>query len=80
MEGISTDEISVSTMQNFPCPKNHKQLKGFLGLTNVYEKFTDKYPAATQPLLKLLKKTEDSSRPRSMTTILKGLNNYLSTQ
>ena len=33
-----------------------QQLKGFLGLTNFYNKFTNKYAKTTQPLLDLLKK------------------------
>ena len=40
----------------FPIPKNQKQLKDFLGLTNFYNRFTDKYAETTQPLLELLKK------------------------
>ena len=40
----------------FPMPKNQKQLKGFLGVTNVYNRFTTKYAEATQPLHELLKK------------------------
>lgn len=55
-EGISTDRDKVSTIINFPRPRNHKQLKAFLGLTNFYNRFTSKYAATTQPLLQLLKK------------------------
>lgn len=55
-EGITTDESKISTILNYPRPRNHKQLKGFLGLTNFYNRFTDKYAVTTQPLLQLLKK------------------------
>lgn len=47
MEGISTDETKISAIQNFLCPKNHKELKGFLGLTNIYNKFANKYTATS---------------------------------
>lgn len=55
-EGISTDPEKSTAIINFPTPKNQKQLKGFLGLTNFYNRFTSKYAATTQPLLDLLKK------------------------
>ena len=51
---ISTEKISA--IMEFPRPKNPKQLKGFLGLTNFYNKFTSKYAEKTKPLLQLLKK------------------------
>lgn len=54
--GITTDEEKVAAIKNFPRPKNQKQLKSFLGLTNFYNRFTDKYASFTQPLLELLKK------------------------
>lgn len=54
--GISTDQEKVAAIMNFPRPKNQKQLKSFLGLTNFYNRFTDKYASCTQPLLLLLKK------------------------
>ena len=34
----------------FPTPRNQKQLKGFLGLTNFYNSFTDKYAETTRPV------------------------------
>lgn len=55
-DGITTDSSKISAILNYPRPKNHKQLKGFLGLTNFYNRFTNKYAATTQPLLQLLKK------------------------
>jgi len=42
-EGIATDPDKVSAIQNFPRPRNQKQLKGFLGLTNFYNRFTSRY-------------------------------------
>ena len=56
MEGITTDPEKVKAIQEFPTPKNSKQLKSFLGLANYYQKFTSKYTESTVPLLKLLNK------------------------
>lgn len=55
-DGIKATPEKVSAILNFPTPKNQKQLKGFLGLTNFYNRFTSKYAEYTQPLLKLLQK------------------------
>ena len=55
-KGISTSTEKIAAIMEFPRPKNPKQLKGFLGLTNFYNKFTSKYAEKTQPLLQLLKK------------------------
>lgn len=55
-EGIRATPDKVAAILNFPSPKNPKQLKGFLGLTNFYNKFSNKYAEHTQPLLKLLQK------------------------
>lgn len=55
-EGIRATPDKVAAIRNFPTPKNAKQLKSFLGLTNFYNKFSSKYAEKTQPLLKLLQK------------------------
>ena len=54
--GVQATEDKVAAIRNFPIPKNQKQLKGFLGLTNFYNRFTDRYAETTQPLLILLQK------------------------
>ena len=55
-EGIKPDPEKVQAIQNFPPPKNIKQLRGFLGLVNFYSKFNSKHASETIPLLKLIKK------------------------
>lgn len=55
-EGIRATPEKVAAILNFPSPRNQKQLRGFLGLTNFYNKFSKKYAEQTQPLLKLLQK------------------------
>ena len=49
--GIQATEEKVKAIMEFPKPKNQKQLKGFLGLTNFYNRFTSKYAETTQPCL-----------------------------
>ena len=51
--GIHATEEKIAAIRNFLIPRNQKQLKGFLGLTNFYNRFTDKYAQTTQPLLNL---------------------------
>ena len=57
-EGVQATEEKVAAIRNFPVPRNQKQLKGFLGLTNFYNRFTAKYAETIQPLLDLLKKNK----------------------
>ena len=42
-QGITAAPDKVKAIQEFRRPKNQKQLKGFLGLTNFYNRFTNKY-------------------------------------
>ena len=55
-DGVQATEEKVAAIRNFPVPRNQKQLKGFLGLTNFYNRFTAKYAETIQPLLDLMKK------------------------
>lgn len=55
-EGIRPDPEKIQGIQNFPAPRNIKQLKGFLGLVNFYTRFSEKHAEAIVPLLYLLKK------------------------
>lgn len=55
-DGIKPQPEKVEAIKKFPTPKNVKQLKGFLGLTNYYSKFTKYYSDTTYPLLALIRK------------------------
>ena len=52
--GIQATDEKIKAIMDFPKPKNQKQLKGFLGPTNFYNRFTSKYAETTQPLHCLL--------------------------
>lgn len=54
--GVSTDLGKVKAVQDWPVPKNLRQLRGFLGLVGYYRKFIQGYGLMTNPLTKFLKK------------------------
>lgn len=55
-EGITLDPKRISAIDNFPTPRNIRELRSFLGLVNYERRFCENYSALTIPLLKLLKK------------------------
>jgi hypothetical protein len=55
-EGISTNPDKVKAVQNFPVPKNLRQLRGFLGLASYYRRFVPGFSKMASPLNRLLKK------------------------
>ena len=54
--GIQPDPTKITSITNFPIPRNLKGLRAFLGLTGYYRRFTPLYAKRTQPLLELTKK------------------------
>jgi hypothetical protein len=54
-DGVSPDARKFDIVRKFPVPRNQKQIKSFLGLTNFYRKFISGYSLISQPLRELLK-------------------------
>ena len=54
--GIKPDPSKISAVKEFPTPKNIKNIREFLGLTNYYRKFINNFAKITKPLTILLHK------------------------
>ena len=57
-EGISPSQEKVDAIQNFPSPRNKKQLQSFLGVCNYYRKFQANYSHLTAKFSKQLSSKE----------------------
>jgi hypothetical protein len=55
-EQVKTDLEKVETVSRWPVPQNQKEIRGFLGLVNYYQKFIHRYTYMTALLNKLLRK------------------------
>ena len=56
-KGIRPNEDKLKAIQNYPRPRNPKEIKRFLGMASYYRKFIPKYSSLTEPINRLLKKS-----------------------
>lgn len=54
--GVSPDPSKTKVIENFPIPKNPKDIKSFLGLVGYYRRFIPNFAKLSKPLTKLLNK------------------------
>jgi hypothetical protein len=54
-DGVRPDARKFDIVRKFPVPRNQKQIKSFLGLTNFYRKFISGYSLISRPVRELLK-------------------------
>ena len=55
-EGVIADPAKVATIQEWPAPRNVKELQTFLGFANFYRRFVNNYSLVVRPMTALLKK------------------------
>ena len=55
-DGVRMDPKKSAAVRNWPVPKNLQELRKFLGLTNYFRKFIERYSILAAPLTNLLKK------------------------
>lgn len=53
--GISANPRKIDTIQNFPVPRNVKQVQSFLGILNYYRRFVRNFAKIAKPLTTLCK-------------------------
>ena len=54
--GVRPDPKKIKSVQEFPRPKNEKNIKQFLGLAGYYRRFIENFSKIASPLTQLLKK------------------------
>lgn len=52
-DGMRPDPRKIQAIQEFPVPKNQKQVRGFLGLCQFFSKFLRTYADTVKPILHL---------------------------
>lgn len=76
-EGIKPDPRKIEVLNNYPVPKNQKDIKAFLGFVGYYRRFIKDFAKIARPLTMLLKKDTEfnwtSSQQESFTYLKNAL-------
>lgn len=56
--GVKPNPSKIEAIQNWPIPKNQKELRGFLGILGYYRRFVRDFARITKPLTAQLRKGE----------------------
>ena len=61
--GVPPDPAKTEAVSSHPTPKDAKELRQFLGLSNYYRRFVANYSKIAEPLHKLLRKEDYPLQP-----------------
>ena len=57
-QGVEPDPAKIQAVATYPVPRNVKEIRQFLGLSNYYRRFVKDYSRIAGPLFKLTQKRE----------------------
>jgi len=77
--GIRTDPTNIDKVKNFPTPKNVRDVRSFLGLSNYYRRFIKSYADTARPLNELLKKKSNFEWTKEANVAFETLREHLIT-
>ena len=55
-DGVGADPAKVQVVNDFPCPKDLKHVRSFLGLASYYRRFIPQFSKVASPLYALTRK------------------------
>jgi Reverse transcriptase (RNA-dependent DNA polymerase)/RNase H-like domain found in reverse transcriptase/Integrase zinc binding domain/Chromo (CHRromatin Organisation MOdifier) domain/Retroviral aspartyl protease len=58
-DGIKADPAKVQAVANYPRPQDVHQLRSFLGMTNYFRRYIEKYAQIVDPMTQLLRKDSE---------------------
>ena len=56
-QGVSTDPKKIKDVEEWPVPRNVKEVRSFLGLCSYYRKFVNQFSTIAKPLHRLTEKS-----------------------